>query len=105
MSYAPLRLWARMPNRVFDFVRDGIEPMLFDVHSMLRLPILNVCEANCSVSITTVLLNAVSGASTVLYQSTAGSGKRFVQCLTDCYPWEICRSKDDIVGEPAARIM
>lgn len=105
MSYAPLRLWARMPDRVFRFVRDGIEPSLFDVHSMLRLPIAGVCEANCAFSIVMVLLNAVSGASTLLHESTGGAGQRFVKCLELFYPWHFARFEDDVVGFAASHIM
>jgi hypothetical protein len=105
MSYAPLRLWAGMPAKVFRFVRDGIEPSLFDVHSMLRLPIAGVCEANCSFSIVMVLLNVVSGSSTLLYESTSGSGQRFVRCLESFYPWDSCRFEDDVVSTAASNIM
>src|SRR6266550_477904 len=104
MSYAPLRFWARMPNRVFGFVRDGIEPSLFDVHSMLRLPLVGVCEANCAFSIVVVLLNVVSGASTLLFESDEGSGRRFVRCLEHFYPWGTARFEGDIVGPVAAKI-
>jgi len=94
-----------MPNRVFRFVGDGVEPSLFDVHSMLRLPIAGVCEANCSFSIVMVLLNVVSGSSTLLYESTGGSGQRFVRCLEMFDPWDAWRFEDDVVGAAASNIM
>jgi hypothetical protein len=89
MPYQPLRLPATMPHNVRDFVHEGIEPSLYDIHSMLRLPLTGNagCEANCSFSIVMVLVNVVSGCSILLFDSVGGSGKRFVSCLGTYYPW------------------
>jgi hypothetical protein len=107
MSYTPLRIAAAAPNNVYHFVRNGIDPLFYDVHSMLRMPLVGIegCEAACNFSIAMVLVNVVSGASTVFFGGPERSGRRFVTCASEYYPWEAFRLKDDVVGETAARLL
>lgn len=107
MPYQALRLPPRVPKSVRDFVHDGIEPSLHDVHSMLRLPLPgnSGCEANCSFSIVMVLVNVVSGSSTVLFDSIGSPGKRFVSCLANYYPWSQRDLQTVDSSDAAARVV
>lgn len=90
MPYAPLRLSEDCPVELREFIRETIELSLRDVHAMLRLPQrTDGLEAGCNFSIASVLMNVISGASTVLYDSRGPSGKRFITCLRDYYPWTL----------------
>jgi hypothetical protein len=90
MSYAPLNLAPSCPPAVEKFIVASVELTFRDVHAMLRLPRPDDgLEAGCNFSIARVLLDVISGVSTIFYDSALPSRTRFVRCLQECYPWAL----------------
>lgn len=98
MPYVPLQIPEGAPEALEQIVRDRIDPILRDVHAMLRLPIDDVpgLEAGCNLSAALVLLEVVSGVSAVLYadpelekiDKRQRSGEAFKRLLLKHYPWD-----------------
>jgi hypothetical protein len=59
-----------------------VEDQFKDVHSMMTLP-------NCNFAATAILVNLISGISTIFYDQHGGSGARFEGALRDFYPWDL----------------
>ena len=79
-----------VPRRVTSLVRRMERQYLGEVHCMLRLPIPNYRLTGAGgLPIAQVLLNAVSGVSTTLYQHKGGSGAQFKGLLQTHYPWDL----------------
>jgi hypothetical protein len=82
MAYQKIQVDPSTPDRVKRFIRDHLDMQFEDVHSMMTLP-------NCNFASAAVLLNLVSGISTILYEQTGGSRQRFKNLLRDFYPWDL----------------
>jgi hypothetical protein len=88
VTYRRLSLPDDVPQVVRRVIDAGAEPLLRDVHTMLRLPLAeSELRAGCGFSIVNVLLSVVSGASVLLYSPQGGSGFLFRRFLADYYPW------------------
>ena len=95
MVYVPLVLSQSLPNSVCTVIRQGVEPLLQDVHQMLA----TIGEPNAvapprqlQVPIALVLLATVAGVSKTLLhplQEKSGDGPRFKECLNRYFPWGI----------------
>ncbi len=90
MAYKPLVLDASTPQKVRGLIVH-IETLSFsDVHSMLRLPLMNYrIAAGCNFAITQVLMSVIGGISTTLYKQHGNVGDRFIGLLKDYYPWDL----------------
>ena len=97
MAYVPLVLSQSLPNSVCTVIRQGVEPLLQDVHGMLATAI---GEPNAvapprqlQVPIALVLLATVAGVSKTLLHPPQEiknySGPRFKECLNRYFPWGI----------------
>src|SRR5688572_4105235 len=76
--YRPLALPEDLPDTVRLGIDAGAEPLLRDVHTMLRLPMPAAdLRAGCGFSIVNNLMSIVSGASVLLYSSQGHSGAIF----------------------------
>jgi len=104
MAYHPLNLPDSLPKEIRGAIDGGAEPLLRNVHAMLRLPLPEVgLGAGCGFSITNNLLSIVSGASVLLYSHEGGSAALFKAFLTDFYPWDSEPARDGLcVGSQAA---
>lgn len=90
MAYEQLKIPATTPARVTNLVRRMERQYLSEVHGMLRLPIPNYgLRHDAGLPIAQVLLNAVSGASSTLYQPKGKSGPQFKGLLETFYPWDL----------------
>ena len=95
MVYVPLVLSQSLPNSVCTVIRQGVEPLLQDVHQMLA----TIGEPNAvapprqlQVPIALVLLATVAGVSKTLLhplQEKSRDGPRFKECLNRYFPWGI----------------
>lgn len=96
MAYVPLVLSQSLPNSVCTVIRQGVEPLLQDVHQMLA----TIGEPNAvapprqlQVPIALVLLATVAGVSKTLLHPPQEiknySGPRFKECLNRYFPWGI----------------
>ena len=95
MVYVPLVLSQSLPNSVCTVIRQGVEPLLKDVHEMLA----TIGEPNAvapprqlQVPIALVLLATVAGVSKTLLhplQEKSRGGPRFKECLNRYFPWGI----------------
>jgi hypothetical protein len=79
---AALQINENIPDAVKDFIRVYVERQFSDARSMMML------QHCCNFAITALLVNLVSGMSTVLYDQQGGSGRRFKNLLREFYPWE-----------------
>src|SRR5262245_3373789 len=101
MTYNPLNPDPHTPNPVINFLRDHVQMQLHDVHVMLRLPMPEYeLDAGCNFTAVNMLLALVSGISTVLYNGTGGSGKRFRDAMEMYYPWSEELREPAILGNP-----
>ena len=96
MPYVQLKLRDSLPEPVRFVIREGVEPLLRDVHRMLAMP----AEPNppshggqMQQSIALVLLATVAGVSKTLLHvppgEPASDRARFTQCLTGFFPWDL----------------
>ncbi|MFZ3090455.1 MAG: hypothetical protein WA240_07520 [Nitrospirota bacterium] len=90
MAYKSLVLDTSTPQKVRELIVH-IEALSFsDVHSMLRLPVMNYhIAAGCNFAITHVLMSIIGGISTTLYKQQGQVGDRFIGLLKDYYPWDL----------------
>ena len=95
MVYVPLVLSQSLPNSVCTVIRQGVEPLLRDVHWMLATAI---GEPNAvapprqlQVPIALVLLATVAGVSRELLHppKKMRDRARFEECLNRYFPWDI----------------
>jgi hypothetical protein len=70
------------PETVKRLIQGAVEDQFKDVHSMMMLP-------NCNFATTAILVNLISGMSTIFYQQHGGSGDRFKNMLSEFYPWDL----------------
>ncbi|MGH6636949.1 MAG: hypothetical protein ACRED0_12745 [Gammaproteobacteria bacterium] len=95
MAYQRLTLNLSHYPHVLAFIRGPLETLYFnDVHNMLRLPLKEQgLTAGCNFAMAHVLLAAVSGLSTTLYQPSRKKRGTyeyaFVGALVDLYPWDL----------------
>jgi hypothetical protein len=92
--YIPVALPAGIHNAVRQQIRNRVDPLLTDVHAMLRLPIEADpgLDGGCNLSAALVLLSVVAGLSAEVYRNDRlhrvdQSGNRFRKVLADYYPW------------------
>jgi len=71
-----------IPDAVKRLIQGAVEDQFNDVHSMMMLP-------NCNFAATAILVNLISGMSTIFYGQDGGSGARFKNVLKDFYPWDL----------------
>jgi hypothetical protein len=106
MAYRPIQIPPLVHISVIEFVRDRVDPLLADVHSMLRLPIQEDTglHGGCTFSSTLVLLATVDGIAQHLYQHPKKeTGPRFRALLEAHYPWsEEPKTADAVIGSAAA---
>jgi len=109
MAYRPIQIPAKLPANVTAFVRDSVDPLLADVHAMLRLPISDDVglRAGCTFSAALVLLATVDGIAQVIYEHPKREiGPRFRAILEQHYPWsEEPKTADAVVGSDAAETL
>ena len=98
MPYQKLLVPSGTPSNLEKIVREQLDPLLTDVHAMLRLPIKGEhgLEAGCNLSAALVLLEVVGGVSVEVYDSELDkrnqSGERFKRVLQYHFPWK-CERK------------
>jgi len=78
----PIQINAATPGAVKRLIRGPVEGQFNDVHSMMMLP-------NCNFAATAILVNLISGFSTIFYTQQGNSGDRFKSMLKDFYPWDL----------------
>lgn len=113
MPYQKLELPDGTPNELESLVRGQVDPLLADVHSMLRLPQEGVpgLDAACNLSSALVLLAVVSGVSAELCDNpslnkSTKSGPRFKLALTAYFPWsEEPNTVGAVIGGDAAKLL
>lgn len=112
MPYQKLLLPSGTPPQLEKIVSEQLDPLLSDVHAMLRLPIKSEhgLEASCHLSATLVLLEVVGGVSVELYDdpsfSRSDRGKRFKQTLEKHFPWDHERHLPcAMIKGPAAKLL
>ena len=112
MPYVDLALPPATPPEIAALVRDHIDPLLADVHAMLRLPKKSPpgLDAGCNLSALTILLNVVSGVSMEIHDPTGKKfGKdeqRFKFVVRERFPWsQEPKTGTAIVGSDAANIL
>jgi hypothetical protein len=79
---AALQINENIPDAVKDFIRIHVERQFSDARSMMML------KHCCNFAITALLVNLISGMSTVFYDQQGASGRRFKNLLREFYPWE-----------------
>jgi hypothetical protein len=77
-----LQINVTTPDIVKDLIRGAVEIQFNDVRSMMML-------SNCNFAATAILVNLISGMSTIFYDQHGGSGARFRNMLNEFYPWEL----------------
>src|ERR1700691_628491 len=77
----PIQINPATPNKVKHLIRTAVEEQFKDVHSMMMLP-------NCNFAATAILVNLISGMSTIFYDQDGGPGKRSKKMLEEFYPWD-----------------
>ena len=94
MTYHPLKLPPGTPRNIEILVRERLDPLLADVHSMLRLPIDDDpgLRGGCNLTAALTLLAVANGVTAELYDEGAldkrdDAGERFKRCLTQYFPW------------------
>lgn len=91
--YRPIVLDAATPRSVRAFTASVCDVYLADVHAMLRLPSVDAqITQTCNFAITACLMNAISGASVVLYEPPPNgqqTGRKFKETLENFYPWNL----------------
>jgi hypothetical protein len=90
--FQPTIVHPKTPTAVRAFVGQVMDLYFTDVHAMLRLPRpeVDISQA-CNFAIAAVLMNVISGISTVLYAlppSRKDTGRKFQQALRDFFPWD-----------------
>ncbi len=97
MTYQPIQVPANTDEK---FVRERIDPLLRDVHAMLRLPLSGTpgLDTDCTLPAAMVLFNLIDGVSKELYRDPRelegrnsmyrSSKARFEHVLEDHFPWE-----------------
>lgn len=105
MAYQPLNIDPATPPTVRRLI-ERLETLSFrDVHTMLRLPVLNYrLDAGCNFALSHVLLTAVGGISTTLYRKGNNDGERFKGLLTDHYPWNL-EPAQNVTASEGARVI
>ena len=102
MAYQPLELAPSLPRFARSLLQEGLEPILRDVHCMLRLPVPSVgLDAGCNVGIALSLLSVIAGISATCYRDGLSDSAGFVGLLMDYYPWELERDEED--GDDAVK--
>ena len=110
MAYQKLTIPLATASDVRELVEQQIDPLLHDVHAMLRLPMKNDAglEAGCNLTSVLVLLAVVDGVATRLHrnQHPSDNGTSFERCLDDYFPWdEEPNVGGRIVGSEASAIL
>lgn len=116
MPYQELKLPTGTTLRLKEVVRKQLDPLLADVHSMLRLPIDDDIGlgAGCNLSAALVLLEVVGGVSVELYDNPSLNklderqqrGERFKQVLEHNFPWNDERDiPNAIIDRHAAELL
>lgn len=112
MPYVPLSIPPGIPQHLQDIVTKQIDPLLADVHAMLRLPMKYPgLEAGCAFPATLTLMIVVAGVSAELYwnpdlDKRTESGERFKRVLVDHFPWrQEPRTGEEILSEKAAEVL
>jgi hypothetical protein len=77
---AALQINENIPDAVRDFIRIHVERQFSDARSMMML---KYC---CNFAITALLVNLISGMSTVFYDQQGNSGDRFKNMLIEVLP-------------------
>ena len=79
MPYHQLETPSATHPHLVSIVRDQIDPLLRDVHALLRLPIPNQpgLDAKGNFSAALILLGVVAGVSAMLYDDTVADSARF----------------------------
>lgn len=109
MAFTELELPDALPASVRTVIRDGVEPLLQDVHWMLATVIAAPTDTaprrQLQVPIAHVLLATVAGISTqLLHAPGKGTGVRFKDCVTRFFPWDIDPPKG-VSNNEAAKIL
>ena len=109
MAYITLDFPNTLPDSVRTVIREGVEPLLEDVHWMLATVITNPTDIGrrrqLQVPIAHVLLATVAGVSTQLFHAPGkGTGARFTECLVTFFPWDI-DPPTGVSNEQAAKML
>ena len=90
MAYIKLELPDLTPPQVRRFVEERIEPLyLSDVHAMFRLPLpQQEIHAGLNFSIAQILMAAISGISTTMYEHKGDPGELFKGLTERYFPWD-----------------
>jgi hypothetical protein len=90
MAYQQIQISDQTPEILRRFIREHIDMQFGDVHCMLRLPMPEVgLTHGCNFAATSILLNLISGLSTVFYKREGSAGARFRGLLREFYPWDL----------------
>ena len=109
MAYVPLALSNSLPDSVRKVIREGVEPLLQDVHWMLatviRKPTDDAPPRQLQLPIALVLLATVAGVSkTLLHAPKKQDREKFEECLNRYFPWNI-DPPTGVSSECAAKIL
>jgi hypothetical protein len=109
MAYVKLDLPETLPDSVSVVIREGVEPLLQDVHWMLATAIAEQADTGprrqLQVPIAHVLLATVAGVSAkLLHAPGKKNGERFKECLIRFFPWDIDPAAG-VSNEEAAKIL
>jgi hypothetical protein len=90
LAYIKLELPDLTPPQVRRFVEQRIEPLyLSEVHAMFRLPLpQHDIHAGLNFSIAQILMAAISGISTTMYDHEGEPGELFKGLIEDYFPWD-----------------
>ena len=117
MAYHPIRVPPETSPELAEIVSRLVDPLLADVHAMLRLPQKDIpgLGAGCNLSAVLNLLAVVSGVSTQLAVPPHPSegidpeqqpGALFIRVLENHFPWsEEPQNGTELLGRPAAEIL
>lgn len=94
VGYQRLPLPGGLPHDLETLIRNQLEPQLWDVHAMFRMPIADDpgLQGGCNLAVTQVLLSVVSGVSVTVHNLAAltlrgDRGSLFQEVLVQHYPW------------------
>lgn len=95
MAYQAVKLPSTIPDQVRTVINGAVDPIFQDVHWMLSVTRGEDTHApprQLQVPIAHMLLGFVSGFSEEMYSPQTNklpSGKRFVQCMEQFFPWDV----------------
>jgi hypothetical protein len=97
MAYTPLPIPSSTADEIRETIRQRLDPLLADVHAMMRLPLPDAgLQAGCNLSAALSLLEVVGGVSIVFYVDPALATadprtqrkQRFLETMAKLFPWD-----------------